>query len=95
MTGEIDGVCTFHIPKQYERLVTQMQHLLEQVVYAQWPSTHFDVQYEELEQLTPYALQHARKGKAHQRATELLHNEPVIKSLLSAFDGTLENIQLK
>ena len=95
MTGEIDGVCTFHIPKQYERLVTQMQHLLEQVVYAQWPSTHFDVQYEELEQLTPYALQHARKGKAHQRAAELLHNEPVIKSLLSAFDGTLENIQLK
>ncbi len=95
MTGEIGGVSTFHVPTQYERLVTQMQHLLEQALHTQWPSTRFDVKYEELEQLTPYALQHERKGKAFQRASELLHHEPVVDSLLAAFDGKLENIQLK
>ncbi|WP_374664135.1 DNA polymerase III subunit gamma/tau [Acinetobacter sp.] len=95
MSGHINGASTFHIPKQYERLLTQMQHLLEQALHAQWPSTRFDVVYEELEQLTPYALQHERKGKAFQRASELLHNEPVVKSLLNAFDGKLDNIQLK
>ena len=72
-----------------------MQHLLEQALHTQWPSTRFDVKYEELEQLTPYALQHERKGKAFQRASELLHHEPVVDSLLAAFDGKLENIQLK
>ena len=95
MTGEIGGISTFHVPTQYERLVTQMQHLLEQALHTQWPSTRFDVKYEELEQLTPYALQHERKGKAFQRASELLHHEPVVDSLLAAFDGKLENIQLK
>ncbi|WP_353142792.1 DNA polymerase III subunit gamma/tau [Acinetobacter pragensis] len=95
MMGEIDGKSTFHIPQKYERLVTQMQHLLEQALHLQWPSTYFDVKYEALEELTPYALQHERKGKAFQRASELLHSEPVVKSLLTAFDGKLENIQLK
>ncbi|MGE8542612.1 MAG: DNA polymerase III subunit gamma/tau [Acinetobacter sp.] len=95
MSGDIDGASTFHIPKQYERLLTQMQHLLEQALHTQWPSTRFDVVYEELEQLTPYALQHERKGRAFNRASELLHNEPVVKSLLNAFEGKLDNIQLK
>ena len=95
MSGNIDGASTFHIPKQYERLLTQMQHLLEQALHTQWPSTRFDVVYEELEQLTPYALQHERKGRAFNRASELLHNEPIVKSLLNAFEGKLDNIQLK
>ena len=95
MTGEIGGASIFHVPKQYERLVTQMQHVLEQALHAQWPATRFQVQYEELEQATPYDLQYKRKEKANQRASELLHDEPAVKSLLSAFDGKLENIQLK
>lgn len=95
MTGEIGGASIFHVPKQYERLVTQMQHVLEQALHAQWPAIRFQVQYEELEQATPYDLQYKRKEKANQRASELLHDEPAVKSLLSAFDGKLENIQLK
>ncbi|WP_374571128.1 DNA polymerase III subunit gamma/tau [Acinetobacter sp.] len=95
MTGEIGGASIFHVPKQYERLVTQMQHVLEQALHAQWPATRFQVQYEELEQATPYDLQYKRKEKANQRASELLHAEPAVKSLLTAFDGKLENIQLK
>ncbi len=95
MQGSIDGESIFHIPQQYERLVTQMQHLLEQALQAQWPATRFAVKYEDLEQLTPYALQHERKDRAYQRAAELLHEEPVVKSLMTAFDGKLENIKLK
>lgn len=95
MTGEIGGASIFHVPKQYERLVTQMQHVLEQALHAQWPAIRFQVQYEELEQATPYDLQYKRREKANQRASELLHDEPAVKSLLSAFDGKLENIQLK
>lgn len=95
MTGEIGGASIFHVPKQYERLVTQMQHVLEQALHVQWPAIRFQVQYEELEQATPYDLQYKRKEKANQRASELLHAEPAIKSLLTAFDGKLENIQLK
>ena len=95
MTGEIGGASIFHVPKQYERLVTQMQHVLEQALHAQWPAIRFQVQYEELEQATPYDLQYKRKEKANQRASELLHAEPAVKSLLTAFDGKLENIQLK
>ena len=95
MRGTIDGESTFHIPKRYEALVTQLQHVLEQAIHAQWSKCRFHISFEDVEETTPYALQHVRKEKAFARANELLHAEPVVKDLLKSFDGELQNIQLK
>jgi DNA polymerase-3 subunit gamma/tau len=95
MTGQIGGESHFHIPKQYEQLLAQTQHVLEQALRSIWPETRFNVQYGEVEGQTPYALLGERKLKAFNRASELLHNEPAVKSLMTAFDGELQNIQLK
>lgn len=95
MSGVINGESVFHVPKQYEALVTQLQHVLEQAIHEQWPSCRFNIRFEDVEQTTPYALQHVRKEKAFARANELLHAEPVVKDLLKNFDGELQNIQLK
>lgn len=95
MTGQIDGESIFHIPKQYEQLLTQTQHVLEQALHSIWPATRFNVQYGEVEGQTPYALLGERKAKAFNRASELLYNEPIVKSLMAVFDGELQNIQLK
>ncbi|MFC3171159.1 hypothetical protein ACFOGQ_06540 [Acinetobacter vivianii] len=40
-------------------------------------------------------MQNQRKQKAFNRAVELLHQEPTIKSLVETFDAELHNIQLK
>ncbi|UUS66312.1 MULTISPECIES: DNA polymerase III subunit gamma/tau [unclassified Acinetobacter] len=95
MRGTIDGESTFHIPKRYEALVTQLQHVLEQAIHAQWSKCRFHISFEDVEETTPFALQHVRKEKAFARANELLHAEPVVKDLLKSFDGELQNIQLK
>ena len=95
MRGTIDGESTFHIPKRYEALVTQLQHVLEQAIHAQWSKCRFHISFEDVEETTPYALQHVRKEKAFALANELLHAEPVVKDLLKSFDGELQNIQLK
>ena len=95
MTGQINGDSIFHIPKQYEALLTQLQHALEQALKTEWSSTHFQVHYADVETTTPYSMQSERKEKAYARAAELLHAEPAVKELLQNFEGEIQNIQLK
>lgn len=95
MTGQINGETIFHIPKQYEALLTQLQHALEQALKTEWPGTHFQVHYADVETTTPYSMQSERKEKAYARAAELLHAEPAVKELLQNFEGEIQNIQLK
>ncbi|KJV40047.1 DNA polymerase III subunit gamma/tau [Acinetobacter brisouii] len=95
MYGQIDGVSTFHIPQQYEQLLTQQQHNLEQALKEQWANTRFSVQYGDVTEVTPYAMQHLRREKAQQRAAELIHQDQVVQQLLSTFDGDIQQIELK
>ncbi len=53
------------------------------------------MQYENVDDTTPYILQQQRKQRAYQRAENLLHQEPIVKDILQNFDGELHNIQLK
>ncbi|MQW91204.1 DNA polymerase III subunit gamma/tau [Acinetobacter wanghuae] len=95
MLGSINAESTFHVPEQYQQLLTQLQHNLEAALKSQWPQTVFSVKFEDVEQLTPYSMQHDRKARAFKRAEELLHAEPAVQDLLKQFDGELHNIQLK
>ncbi|QIO05709.1 DNA polymerase III subunit gamma/tau [Acinetobacter shaoyimingii] len=95
MSGQIDGASTFTIPAEYEQMLTQLQHVLEGELKKQWPHTVFHVQYKEITTTTPYTLQAERKERAFNRASELLHAEPVVKSLVEAFEGEIHQIQLK
>ncbi|MFD1438269.1 DNA polymerase III subunit gamma/tau [Acinetobacter terrae] len=95
MTGQIDGESLFHIPPQYEQLLNQLQHTLEQALKNEWPNTHFQVKYAEVEAITPYSMQNQRKEKAYARASELLHAEAAVKDILQNFDAEIQNIQLK
>ena len=95
MTGQIGGNTVFHIPQEYENMLTQLQQGLIDALNEQWPDTQFTVEYGALNTSTPYTIQSARKEKAFQRAAELLQQQPVIKSLIETFDGELQNIQLK
>ncbi len=95
MSGQIEGESTFHIPEQYQPLLTQLQHTLEAALKQQWPNTHFKVKFEDVEGLTPYTMQHERKARAFKRADELLHAEPAVQELVQNFDAELKNIQLK
>ncbi|MDM1765368.1 MULTISPECIES: DNA polymerase III subunit gamma/tau [unclassified Acinetobacter] len=95
MIGMINGHSTFQISKQYENLLNQTQHALESSLKQQWLSTVFNVQYGEVESTTPFHMQNERKIQAYQRAEQMLHAEPAIKSLLQDFEGELQNIQLK
>ena len=95
MAGQINAESVFMIPQRYEQLLTQLRHVLEDALKAEWPQTRFDVKYAEVETITPYTMQAQRKEKAFQRAHELLQNEDTVKSLVQTFDGELHNIQLK
>lgn len=95
MTGQIDAESVFHIPEQYQQLLGQSQHSLEQVLKNQWPNTQFKIEYGAVTDTTPYILQHQRKEQAYQRAEELLQTEPVVRDLIQSFDAELHNIQLK
>lgn len=95
MTGQIDGESLFQIPPKYEQLLNQLQHALEQALKNEWPNTHFQVKYAEIEATIPYSLQNERKEKAYARASELLHAESAVKEILQNFEGELQNIQLK
>ncbi|RZG77865.1 DNA polymerase III subunit gamma/tau [Acinetobacter sp. WCHAc060025] len=95
MIGTINGQSTFQTSKQYENLLNQTQHDLEASLKQQWSSTVFNVQYGEVETITPFMMQRERKVRAFDRASEMLHQEPIVKSLMEAFEGQLENIQLK
>lgn len=95
MAGQINAESVFMIPQRYEQLLTQLRHILEDALKAEWPQTHFDVKYAEVETITPYTMQAQRKQKAFQRAHELLQNEDTVKGLVQTFDGELQNIQLK
>ena len=95
MTGEIGGNTVFHIPQEYENMLTQLQQGLIDALKQQWPNTQFTVEYGAVNTSTPYVMQSIRKEKAFHRATELLQQQPVIKSLIETFDGELQNIQLK
>ncbi|MFW1816800.1 DNA polymerase III subunit gamma/tau [Acinetobacter guillouiae] len=95
MTGDVDGQSIFQISQKYEKLLNQAQHDLEAKLKQQWPSTLFTVQYGEVESTTPYMMQNERKLRAYDRASEMLQKEPLVKSLIEALDGKLENIQLK
>ena len=95
MAGQINAESVFIIPQRYEQLLTQLRHVLEDVLKAEWPQTRFDVKYAEVETITPYTMQAQRKQKAFQRAHELLQNEDTVKGLVQTFDGELHNIQLK
>ncbi|WP_216940235.1 DNA polymerase III subunit gamma/tau [Acinetobacter sp. BY419] len=95
MTGQINGESVFHIPEQYQQLLTQLQHNLEAALQQQWPQTNFHVKFENVDQLTPYTMQHQRKERAFKRAEVLLRTEPAVRDLLQQFDGELQNIQLK
>src|SRR5690606_18431276 len=92
MVGSINAASTFHVPEQYQQLLTQLQHNLEAALKAQWSQTVFSVKFEDVEQLTPYTMQHDRKARAFKRAEELLHAEPAVQDLLKQFDGELHNI---
>ena len=95
MLGQIDGESFFQIPPKYEQLLNQQQHALAQALKDQWPNTHFQVNYVEVDINTPYELQNERKERAYARASELLHTESAVKDILQNFDGELQNIQLK
>ncbi|PWB14799.1 MULTISPECIES: DNA polymerase III subunit gamma/tau [Acinetobacter] len=95
MTGQIDAESVFHIPEQYQQLLGQSQHALEQALKNQWPNTLFKIEYGAVTDTTPYLLQHQRKERAYQRAEELLQTEPVVRDLIQSFDAELHNIQLK
>ena len=95
MTGQINAESVFHIPEQYQQLLTQLQHALESALKEQWSKTLFKVQYENVDDTTPYILQQQRKQRAYQHAENLLHQEPIVKDILQNFDGELHNIQLK
>jgi DNA polymerase-3 subunit gamma/tau len=95
MLGQIDGESFFQIPPKYEQLLNQQQHALAQALKDQWPNTHFQVNYVEVDISTPYDLQNERKERAYARASELLHTESAVKDILQNFDGELQNIQLK
>lgn len=95
MLGQIDGESFFQIPPKYEQLLNQQQHALAQALKDQWPNTHFQVNYVEVDISTPYELQNERKQRAYARASELLHKESAVKDILQNFDGELQNIQLK
>ncbi|WP_349926656.1 DNA polymerase III subunit gamma/tau [Acinetobacter sp. A1-4-2] len=95
MMGQINGDSIFHIPKQYEALLTQLQYALEHALKMEWSSTHFQVHYADVATTTPYSMQSERKEKAYARAAELLHAEPAVKELLQNFEGKIQNIQLK
>ena len=95
MTGHIDAESIFHIPEQYQQLLGQSQHSLEQALKKQWPNTLFKIEYGAVTETTPYILQHQRKEQAHGRAVELLQTEPVVRVLIQGFDAELQNIQLK
>ncbi len=95
MAGQINAESVFMIPQRYEQLLTQLRHVLEDALKAEWPQTRFDVKYAEVETITPYTMQAQRKQKAFQRAHELLQNEDTVKGLVQTFDGELHNLQLK
>lgn len=95
MTGAINAQSVFQIPQKYEKLLGQAQFDLEAALKQQWANTVFSVEYGEIASTTPYMMQNERKAKAFHRAAEMLHQEPVVKSLVEAFDGQLHNIQLK
>ncbi|MBP2546646.1 DNA polymerase III subunit gamma/tau [Acinetobacter guillouiae] len=95
MTGDVNGQSIFQISQKYEKLLNQAQHDLEAKLKQQWPNTLFTVQYGEVESTTPYMMQNERKLRAYDRASEMLQKEPLVKSLIEALDGKLENIQLK
>lgn len=95
MAGQINAESVFMIPQRYEQLLTQLRHVLEEALKAEWPQTRFDVKYAEVETITPYTMQAQRKQRAFQRAHELLQNEDTVKGLVQTFDGELHNIQLK
>ena len=95
MAGQINAESVFMIPQRYEQLLTQLRHVLEDALKAEWPQTRFDVKYAEVETITPYTMQAQRKQRAFQRAHELLQNEDTVKGLVQTFDGELQNIQLK
>ncbi|MCU4395566.1 DNA polymerase III subunit gamma/tau [Acinetobacter junii] len=95
MTGEINGKSVFHIPQEYEGMLTQLQHALEDALKSQWINTQFSVQYRKMDSVTPFVMQATRKQKAFDRAVELLNEEPTIKSLIDTFDAELANVQLK
>ena len=95
MTGDVNGQSIFQTSQKYEKLLNQAQHDLEAKLKQQWPNTLFTVQYGEVESTTPYMMQNERKLRAYDRASEMLQKEPLVKSLIEALDGKLENIQLK
>jgi len=95
MTGDVNGQSIFQISQKYEKLLNQAQHDLEAKLKQQWPNTLFTVQYGEVESTTPYMMQNERKLRAYDRASEMLQKESLVKSLIEALDGKLENIQLK
>jgi len=95
MTGDVNGQSIFQISQKYEKILNQAQHDLEAKLKQQWPNTLFTVQYGEVESTTPYMMQNERKLRAYDRANEMLEKEPLVKSLIEALDGKLENIQLK
>jgi len=72
MTGQIDAESVFMIPQRYEQLLTQLRHVLEDALKAEWPQTRFDVKYAEVETITPYTMQAQRKQKAFQRVMSWL-----------------------
>ena len=76
-------------------MLSQLRQALEVALKSQWPNTQFNVQYQDIDSITPFTMQVMRKEKAFHRAVELLQQVPTIKSLIETFDGELQNIQLK
>lgn len=62
MTGEIGGNTIFHIPQEYENMLTQLQQGLIDALNEQWPNTQFTVEYGALNTSTPIPFKvHVKK----------------------------------
>ena len=79
----------FHIPQKYEGMLSQLRQALEEALKSQWPNTQFNVQYQDIDSITPLPCRSCVRKRRFIRAVELLQQEPTIKSLIETFDGEL------
>jgi DNA polymerase-3 subunit gamma/tau len=94
MTGEIGGNTVFHIPQEYENMLTQLQQALIEALKQQWPNTQFTVEYGAVNTLHRMLCKAFVKKKLSIGLQNYYSNNPLLK-VIETFDGELQNIQLK
>lgn len=103
MTGEIGKNAHFQVPKEVEKVAhDEFFQRLKARLQEDW--ANMQVSYEILDtstsdQLTnlttPEQQQIKRKQQAQQAAEEKMHQEPVVKALVTEFNAVVEKIELK